>query len=322
MEIGGLEEMSNLILKTVCLVLVAVFVLAGCERVPILRSFSRDPISQKNGEMGTRKMGSQQKQKEDVDAPSRAPGGVLTLAQEAEVISIPSNEAEQAIKATGGLDIWKMTTQLQLDCVVTFYQPDGSFYLTEQQYKIHPWLNSIQISDDEPQGMFVWQWSEGKFDVLKGTGQMDALSKSTWGRLAPAVPSRCFAEAILDITTAPVRFLDFTVKFVKSSDPVRIQGQWYYPIQRQEKVFNSRVSEAVFYQDTGSSLVDMIRLSCTPTGFAIDRTVQYVRGYDYKEVEKTGLLVPTRIEIFETDARDRMQKRVVKIDCHAIKRMR
>jgi len=247
--------------------------------------------------------GCEQKQKEDVDA--------LTLAQEAEVISIPSNEAEQAIKATGGLDIWKKTVQLQLDCVVTFYQPDGSYYLTEQQYEINPWLNSIQISDDEPQGMFVWQWSEGKFDVLKGTGQMGALSK--------AVPSCCFAESILDIVTAPVRFLDGTVKFSERSEPVRIQGEWYYPIQRQEKVFTSRVSEAVFYQDRDSSLVNMIRLSCTGTGFAIDRTVQYVRGYDYKKVEKTGLHVPTRIEIYETDARDRTQKRVVKIDCYAIK---
>ena len=275
----------------ICLVLVAVFVFAGCERVPILRSFS--------------KMGSQQKQKEDVDA--------LSIAQEAEVISIPSNEAEQAIKATGGLNAWKKTTQLQLDCVVTFYQPDGSFYLTEQHYEVHPWLNSVQISADEPKETFVWQWSAGNFDVLKGTGQIDALSK--------AVPSCCFAEAILDIITAPVRFLDGSVEFSKPSTPVKIQGKWYYPIQRQEKIFAARISEAVFYQDTGSSLVDMIRLSCTDTGSAIDRTVQYVRGYDYKEVEKTGLLVPRRIEIFETDARDRTQKRLVKIDCHAVKRV-
>jgi hypothetical protein len=197
--------------------------------------------------------------------------------------------------------------------VVTFYQPDGSFYLTEQQYEINPWLNSIQISADEPKETVVWEWSEGKFDVLKGTSRIDALSK--------AVPSCCFAEAILDITTAPVRFMDFTVKFTNNSDPVRIHGKWYYPIQRQEKVFTSRVSEAVFYQDRDSSLVNMIRLSCTGTGFAIDRKVQYVRGYDYKKVEDTRLLVPTRIEIFESDARDRTQKRVVKIDCHTIERI-
>jgi hypothetical protein len=269
--------MSNLISKIICLVLIAVFVLGGCE----------------------------QQREKDVDT--------LSIAQEAEVISIPSNEAEQAIKATGGLNAWKKTTQLQLDCVVTFYQPDGSFYLTEQHYEVHPWLNAIQISADEPQGAFVWQWSEGKFDVLNGAGRIDTLPK--------AVPSCCFAEAILDIITAPVRFLDGSVDFAKSSNPVRIQGKWYYPIKRQEKIFASRISEAVFYQDRDSSLVNMIRLSCTGTGSAIDRTVQYVRGYDYKEVEKTGLLVPTRIEIFETDARDRTQKRLVKIDCHAIKRM-
>jgi hypothetical protein len=249
--------------------------------------------------------GCEQQREKDVD--------VLALAQEAEVISIPSNEAGQAIEATGGLNAWKKTTQLQLDCVVTFYHPDGSFYLTEQHYEVHPWLNSIQISADEPQGKFAWQWSDGKFDVLKGSGQIDALPK--------AMPSCCFAEAILDIITAPVRFLDGSVEFAKSSDPVRIQGKWYYPIKRQEKIFAARISEAVFYQDRDSSLVNMIRLSCTGTGSAIDRTVQYVRGYDYKEVEKTGLHVPTRIEIFETDARDRTQKRLVKIDCHAIKRM-
>ena len=267
--------MKNQISKTICFVLAAVFVVAGCE----------------------------QKQKEDVD--------VLTLAQEAEVISIPSNEAEQAIKATGGLDTWKKTTQLQLDCVVTFYQPDGSFYLTEQYYEVHPWLNSIQISADEPQGKFIWLWSEGKFDVLQGAAQIDALSKT--------VSSCCFAEDILDIITAPVRFMDGSVEFSKRSAPVLIQGEWYYPINRKEKIFTGHISEAVFYQDRESSLVDMIRLACTCTGLARERKVQYVRGYDYKKVEEDGPLVPDRIEIFESDARDLSQKRLVKIDCYAIK---
>jgi hypothetical protein len=302
----SLKFISCLVLVAVAQAILAIFILAGCERVPILRS----PLG----------MGSQQQRQEDVDAPG-APGGVLTLAQKAEVISIPSNEAEQAIKATGGLDTWKETTQLQINCVVTFYQPDGSFYLTGQHYEVHPWLNSIRISANEPEGALVWQWSDGKFDVLNGLGQISA-----WGRLAPdalpkAVPSCCFAEAILDIITAPVRFMDGSVEFSKRSDAVRIQGKWYYPIKRQEKVFAARISEAVFYQDRDSSLVNMIQLSCTGTGLALNRTIQYIRGYDYKEVEKTGLLVPTRIEIFGTDARDRTQKRLVKIDCHAIKRV-
>ncbi len=268
--------MSNRISKTICLVLAGIFVLAGCER----------------------------QQEEDVD--------VLARGQEVEAISPPSEEAARAFEAAGGLDAWKKTTKLQLDCVVTFYQPDGSFYLTEQRYEVHPWLNSIQISADEPQGTFVWELSNGQFNVLRGAGQIEALPK--------AVPSRCFAEVILNIITAPARFLDGSVEFSKQSTPVKMQGKWYYPIDTQGKDLTARTSEAVFYQDRDNSLVDMIRLACLNTGAAREKSIQYVRGYDYQEVEKAGPLVPTRIEIFETDARDRSQKRLVKIDCHTVKR--
>jgi hypothetical protein len=237
---------------------------------------------------------------------------VLTLAREAEVISIPSDKAERAIEATGGLNAWKNTTILQLDCVVIFYQPDGSSYLTEQQYEVHPWLNSIKVSADEPQGIFIWEFSGGQFNVLQGAGQINALPE--------AVPSRCFAEVILNIITAPIRFLDSSVELSKQSAPAKIQGKWYYAINRRSESSAAGISDVVFYQDRDSSLVDMVRLTCMNTGTAREKTIQYVRGYDYQRVDKAGPLVPTRIEIFETDARDRFQKRLVKIDCHTVKR--
>ena len=226
--------MRNRISETIWLILVAVFVLAGCG----------------------------QKQKEDVDVLARGP--------DVETISVPSDEAARVIEATGGLDAWKKTTMLQLDCVVTFYRPDGSFYLTEQRYEVQPWLNSIQISADEPQGAFVWQLSNGQFNVLRGAGQIDALPK--------AVPSRCFAEVILNIITAPARFMDGSVEFSKQSTPVKMQGKWYYPIDRQGKDLTARISEAVYYQDRDNSFVDMIRLACLNTGAAREKPIQYVRG--------------------------------------------
>jgi hypothetical protein len=261
---------------TICLVLVAVFVLAGCE----------------------------QKHKEDVDVLARGP--------EVEAISPPSADAARAFEAAGGLNAWKKATKLQLNCVVTFYQPDGSFYLTEQRYEVRPWLNSIQISADEPQGAFVWKLSNGQFNVLRGAGQIDALPK--------AVPSRCFAEVILNIITAPARFLDGSVEFTKQSTPVKMQGKWCYPIDRKGESHAAGISEAIFYQDRDSSLVDMIRLACLSSGAVREKLILYVRGYDYQEVEKAGPHIPTRIEIFESDARDFSQKRLVKIDCHAVKR--
>ena len=44
-----------------------------------------------------------------------------------------------------------------------------------------------------------------------------------------------------------------------------------------------------------------------------------VHGYDYSEIEKGAVLVPTRIEIFRTDARGGSQQRLVKIDCHTFR---
>jgi hypothetical protein len=238
------------------------------------------------------------------------------------VISVPSDDAVRALEATGGLNVWKNTARLQLGCVVTFYQPDGSFYLTEQNYEIRPWLDSIQISADEPQGAFVWKLSDGQFNVVRGIAQINALPK--------AVSSRCFSEAILDIVTAPVRFLDGSVKFSERSAPVRIQGKWYYPIDRQvappaaggkqeSRPLARSVSETVFYQEKETSIVDMIRFPCVSTSAAGRPAILYVRGYDYEKAEETGPLIPASIEIYESDARDRSQKRLVKIDCRTIK---
>lgn len=267
--------MSNRISEIICLVLVAVFILAGCER--------------------------QREEKADV----------LTGGPEVEAISPPSEEAARTIKATGGLNAWKNTTKLQFDCVVTFYQPDGSFYLTEQRYDVHPWLNSIQISADEPQAKFVWQLSHGQFNVLHGAGQIDAMT----------VPGRCLAEGILNIITAPVRFLDKPVEFTKQDMPVKIHGQWYYPIERKSSGGVALTSDAVFYQDRDNFFVDLIRFARMDAEAGGRMSVQYVRGYDYEKVDK-GIMAPKRIEIFGTDARDRSRERLVKIDCHTIRRIK
>ncbi|MHC4147232.1 MAG: hypothetical protein ACYSUD_20975 [Planctomycetota bacterium] len=220
------------------------------------------------------------------------------LAPDAEAVSVSTDYAARAIEATGGLDAWIRTKQVQLDCVVTFYQPDGSHYLTEQRYAVYPWSNSIRISANEPQGTLVWQLSNGQFRVLQGGDRIAELSKEASGK--------CFAEAVLNITTAPARFLDDSAQFAKQN--------WYYPIERQPRpgaASAGRLTPAAFYQDRDNSLIDMLQFSCTDTGKSL-----IVRGYDYDRIEKAGPLLPARIEIFSTDAQGSLQERLVKIDCH------
>ncbi|MBL7185670.1 MAG: hypothetical protein ISS70_05040 [Phycisphaerae bacterium] len=231
---------------------------------------------------------------------------VLALPPDSATVAVSSDYAAQAIEAAGGLDAWTKTKEMRFMCVVTLYQPDGSYYLSEQRYAVYPWSNSIQISAVEPQGTSVWQLSRGQFDVLQGSGQIDELSA--------AVPSRCLAEAILNIVTAPARFLDASARFVRQDSAVKIQGQWYYPIEKATKsgiLSGEHMAKAIFYQNRDNSLIDLLHVACTETGKSLA-----VRGYDYDQIEKGGLLVPTRIEVFTTDGQGGSQTRLVKIDCH------
>jgi hypothetical protein len=216
-------------------------------------------------------------------------------------ISIPSGYTADIIEVAGGLDTWIGTKKMAFDCVVTIYEPDGSFYLTEQHYDVEPWSNAIEISGHEHENEYVWRFSNGTMSVIQGMGQDRKLFSD--------LEDSCFAQAVLAITTAPVRLLDSSAQFDKHDNAVKIQGQWYYPIDKT----GGRSNDAVFYQNRDSLLVTMIRFTCP----GADKSFA-VRGYDYQKIEKDGALVPSKIEIFTTTAGDVLQKRLVKIDCHTM----
>lgn len=219
--------------------------------------------------------------------------------------------ASRAIEATGGRQAWRNKKKLELDCVVTLYKPDGSFYLTQQHHEIYsvqgpdfqPPLNSVRISALEPQGKVVCQLSPDKFGVIEGDYRLYSLPIG--------LRARFFAEMILDITATPARLLDKSVEFSRASEVVKMEGLWYHPIKRISRNVGlaKPYSKSVFYQNRDSSLVDTICFAGTG-----EKKFFAIRGYDYKEVEKGSILVPTKIEIFRTDASNVLLERLVKID--------
>ena len=300
-----------------------------------------------------------QQRRKDADMLDRGP--------DFEQIVVPGEYADAAIRATGGLQQWAKTVKVQIDCVVTFYQPDGSFYLTEHRFNIYPWSNSIEVFAREPLGIIAWQLSDGQFKLLAGDPALAlGLLAPAIGRGTPAdrrgltgpaeagpamgVSCRDYAEAILKITTAPVQFLQPAAVFVKGPAPVKMEGLWYHPIEQisdfqlpiaglKSKIENQKSkiksdrqgadvkpywSKVVYYQNMDSpaaggqgSLVDLLWLADIEQGKFLA-----VRGYDYKEVQKAcpepverdGVLLPTKIEVFRTDARAVSRERLVKID--------
>lgn len=229
---------------------------------------------------------------------------VLARGPDNETFSVASDYTNKAIDAAGGLFAWIRSKELQLDCVVTFYRADGSTYLTEQSYTVYPWSNVLEISDREPQGAFVWRLAKGQLNVIRGAEQIENLP-------AP-VASRCFAEAILNILTAPARLTEGSTKLARRDNAVQMHGQWYYPIEG--KAASSGETETIFYQDKDNSLVDMIGFACAKK----DKSLT-VRGYDYNKIEAGGVVLPKRIEIFSAASGPDSQDRLVKIDCHAMR---
>lgn len=251
-------------------------------------------------------------------------GDELAVEPNVAAITVTADYASRALEATGGLPAWGRTIRLQRDGVVTFYQPDGSVYLTEHDFDIYPWSSSVRIAAREPLGRVVWQLSRGRFSVLQRDPRVDLSVMPVQGR--------DYAEAILHIMTAPVHFLDASAKFVRGPDPVKMQGLWYYPLERvrvleQEAPAATKQkdgesveepgfaevppywSRIVLYQNPESSLVDLLWLVDVDEGKFL-----LVRGYDYDKLEKDGVLLPTKIEIFRTDARAISKERVVTID--------
>jgi hypothetical protein len=215
----------------------------------------------------------------------------------------------QAIEATGGLDAWKKTQKLEFDCIVSFYETDGSFYLTKQHHEIYPWSGLIRVSAQEPQGKFIWEFSPNGMRVIEGTKQGDFLPIG--------LGAQDFVKAILDITTAPVRLLDSKAQLIKDTTSVKIEGRWYYPIRqaRPDQTDSGPYQpKFVFYQNRANSVVDMLLF------LGVDRgTALAVRGYNYQEVKKGGIVVPAKIEFFIADVGLVMQHRLVKIDYHRLK---
>jgi hypothetical protein len=216
--------------------------------------------------------------------------------------------AAQVFRASGARKAWARTRRIHADCVSTFYKPDGSPHLTEYHIEICPWPSSIVVSASEPQGELKWSFSASNGKVLKGGEWPEAYSTAVCGR--------DFLEAVLDITTAPMRLLDYGTLFSRAYDPVRIEGIWYYPIERKgpdqtgPKRYWSRV---IFYQNRDSSLVDTIWFA----GADGEKSLM-VRGYDYRQTEKGGVLIPTIIEVFRADARGFLKERLVKVDFYGL----
>jgi len=240
---------------------------------------------------------------------------LLATSPDRETLPVPRPWVASALDATGGLGTWTQCRELELRTVVTAYQQDGSVYLTEHDFRVYPWSDAIQVSAHEPHAEVVCRIVSGEYSPPQGDLSQDVSPLSA--------SYREYAEAVLQITTAPVRMLERSVVLTRRPSSVQIAGQWYHPVeatyQPRELVSREKGREktvvvapywtqGVYFQSQDKFLVDMIWLG-KPAG----RKFLVVRGYDYAK-SAGGVLIPTKIEVFQSDPDANLGPRLALID--------
>ncbi len=235
--------------------------------------------------------------------------------REALARAVPPDYVVSILDAAGGISAWVENKRLHAVGVVKLYRSDDSFYLTEHDFEVYPWSNAIRISASEPRGKFTWKMVAGRYEMVQGSTGADVspLSGSYAG----------YADAFLQIVTAPVRLLDSGNQLRHQPVPFRMNGQWYEKIEVKfapgmvesdgaeggSTTSQPYWTDGIFYLRRGGALVDMIWL-----GNASRQEYLTVRGYDYSDVETAGIRVPSKVEIFRAGPDGTIRDRLAQID--------
>ncbi len=212
-------------------------------------------------------------------------------------VGAPGGQVTAALDATGGRSAWQQCRYFEVTGVVSAYQEDGGVYLTEHTFHVSPASHALSISAHEPQADYVWQLVGHQFRRAEGNPSLD---------VSPLQPEYAdYAEAVLEILTAPVRLQEWGGRPARESITVMIGGRAYHPIETGSPAGLQRV----YYQDEANARIDLIWLANS------DRShFTAVRGYDYVRLADAEILIPTKIEVFRSDASRQIGSRMVRID--------
>jgi len=171
-------------------------------------------------------------------------------------------------------------------CVATFFNSDGSRYITNQQHNIYPVAQKISVSSTEPAGDFSCQFSQSGFIV---SSSPNVLGSS---RVIPGhTLDRDMTQLVLAAFSAGSGLLDGLTEL---GEPEKISGQLYQPLQ--SRIYCHEQICLTFYRNINSRVIDVVR-------FKDSNSARYLfcRSFNYQKISGLARPVPTKIDIFDTD---------------------
>ncbi len=228
---------------------------------------------------------------------------LLATGPDRQALPTPRSFVSAALDATGGLAAWEECKKIEFHAAVTACERDGCFYLTEHDFVLCPWSESVQVTAHEPRANFTWQVVRGRYHAARSDPNADVSPLRGL--------SREYADAVLQIATAPVRMLKDSVLLGPRPATTQIAGQWYLPIDAKykEQTGEPYWTQGVYFQSVDRSLVDMVWL-----GNPLTHKFLLARGYDYAPRTDTGVLIPTKIEVFQSDPEANIGPRFALVD--------
>ena len=191
---------------------------------------------------------------------------------------------------------------ISADCIVTFYGPKSGKYLSLQQHRICPAPAGIAISADEPQGRLTVQLSEKGFEVLFPRTNPNEFSKT--------MQRPNIAECLLASILAGAGFIDDDAGVELA--PMKIQGQWYMPIEP-SSLEPPRPSRTIF-KNNDTSLTDLVHIKDPATGALL-----IARSYNYRRFAEIDRSIPMKIDIYTTSPNAETPQLLLQINYHNVK---
>lgn len=133
------------------------------------------------------------------------------------------------------------------EAVTTYYDDQGIRYLTDQLFEIEPENASMTVSSDEPEGSMQWSIREQQY-----AGPSTGSAKAWYDPFT--------TKLILTAFLAGSGLLDGSS--LTPGDPVKIDGQWYYPLSLGESSFG----KITVFKKQKNSVMDRVEILDSKTG--------------------------------------------------------
>jgi hypothetical protein len=188
-------------------------------------------------------------------------------------------------------------------CVATFFNPDGSRYITTQQHRIYLTDQRIIVSSTEPAGDFVCQFSRDGFNVTSSLGG--------GGGMATQILHSDTTQLVLAAFSVGSGFLDGLTEL---GEPKKISGQLYQPLQSQ--LYCQGQVCLTFYRNINSGVIDVVR-------FEDSNSAKYLfcRSFNYQKISGLARPVPTKIDIFDTDKAGLLGQQLLQLKYFDVKKL-